>query len=50
MQLNTEALKSLKTRAARDALSRQGMDPAGSKPGEADAYLRAEIAKWARVV
>ena len=45
MQLNTEALKSLKTREVRDALIRQGMDPAGGTPGEADAFLRAEIAK-----
>jgi hypothetical protein len=26
------------------------MDPAGGTPGEADAYLRAEIAKRTRVV
>ena len=49
-QLNTEALKTLQTPEVRDALIRQGMDPTGSTPGEADAYLRAEIAKWTRVV
>jgi tripartite-type tricarboxylate transporter receptor subunit TctC len=49
-RLNTEALKTLQTPEVRDALIRQGMDPTGSTPGEADAYLRAEIAKWTRVV
>ena len=49
-RLNAEALKTLQTAEVRDALIRQGMDPTGSTPGEADAYLRAEIAKWTRVV
>ena len=49
-QLNTEAMKTLQTREVRDVLLRQGMDATGSTPGEADAYLRAEIAKWTRVV
>ena len=49
-RLNTEAMKALQAPEVRDALIRQGMDPAGSTPGEIDAYLRAEIAKWTRVV
>ncbi len=49
-QLNAEALRTLQTREVRDALVRRGMDPTGSTPGEADAHLRAEIAKWTRVV
>ena len=49
-RLNAEALKVLRTAELREVLVRQGMDPAGSTPAEADAYLRAEIAKWTRVV
>jgi tripartite-type tricarboxylate transporter receptor subunit TctC len=49
-RLNSEALQSLQMQAVRDSLLRQGMDPTGSTPAEADAYLRAEIAKWTRVV
>ena len=50
MRLNTEALKALRMRDVHELLVRQGMDPAGSTPGELDAYLRSEIAKWTRVV
>lgn len=49
-RLNTEAMKTLQAPEARDALMRQGMDPAGSTPETMDAHLRAEIAKWTRVV
>ena len=50
MQLNSVALKTLQIKEVHDLLLRQGMDPAGSTPAEADAYLRSEIAKWTRVV
>jgi tripartite-type tricarboxylate transporter receptor subunit TctC len=49
-RLNAEAMKVLQTAELRDMLVRQGMDPAGSTPGEMDTHLRAEIAKWTRVV
>ncbi len=49
-KLNTEAMKALATREIQESLTRNGMDPSGSTPGEADAFLRAEIAKWTRVV
>ena len=49
-RLSEETLKALQMREVRDALMRQGMDPTGSTPAEADAYLRSEIAKWTRVV
>jgi tripartite-type tricarboxylate transporter receptor subunit TctC len=49
-RLNAEALRSLQRPDVRENLIRQGMDPAGSTPAEADAYLRAEIAKWTGVV
>ena len=50
MRLNAEALRSLQRPDVRETLARVGMDPAGSTPAEADAYLRAEIAKWTGVV
>ena len=50
MRLNAEALRSLQSPDVRETLARHGMDPAGSTPAEADAYLRAEIAKWTGVV
>ena len=50
-RLNAEALKApANGGGAATTLVRQGMDPTGSTPGEADAYLRSEIAKWTRVV
>jgi tripartite-type tricarboxylate transporter receptor subunit TctC len=49
-RLNAEAMRALQTPEVRDALIRQGMDPTGSTPAEMDAFLRAEIAKWTRVV
>jgi tripartite-type tricarboxylate transporter receptor subunit TctC len=50
MRLNTEVLSALQLKEVRESLSRQGLDPTGSTPAEADAYLRSEIAKWTRVV
>ncbi len=49
-KLNAETLKVLGTREIQEMLIRQGLDPAGGTPAEADAYLRSEIAKWIRVV
>ncbi len=49
-RLNADTLKALRTREVNELLVRQGMDPAGSTPAEFDAYLRADIAKWTRVV
>jgi tripartite-type tricarboxylate transporter receptor subunit TctC len=49
-RLNAEALKALQLREVHESLSRQGMDPTGTTPAEADAYLKSEIAKWTRVV
>ena len=49
-RLNAEALRALARPDVSESLTRQGMDPAGTTPAEADAYLRAEIAKWTRVV
>lgn len=49
-RLNAVTLKVLGTRDMQELLLRQGMDPAGSTPAEFDAYLRAEIVKWTKVV
>jgi tripartite-type tricarboxylate transporter receptor subunit TctC len=49
-RLNDEVSRALQLQDVQEALSRQGLDPAGTTPGEADAYLRSEIAKWTRVV
>lgn len=49
-RLNADTLKALRARDVHELLIRQGMDPAGSTPAEFDAYLRADIAKWTRVV
>ena len=49
-RLNADTLKALRARDVNELLIRQGMDPAGSTPAEFDAYLRADIAKWTRVV
>jgi tripartite-type tricarboxylate transporter receptor subunit TctC len=49
-RLNAEALNTLQLREVQESLSRQGMDPTGTTPAEADAYLKSEIAKWTRVV
>jgi tripartite-type tricarboxylate transporter receptor subunit TctC len=49
-RLNAEALKALQLKEVQESLSRQGLDPTGTTPSEADAYLRSEIAKWTRVV
>ena len=49
-KLNAETMKVLESREIQETLVRLGMDPTGSTPGAADAYLRADIAKWTRVV
>jgi tripartite-type tricarboxylate transporter receptor subunit TctC len=49
-RLNAEALNALQLKEVQESLSRQGLDPTGTTPAEADAYLRSEIAKWTRVV
>jgi hypothetical protein len=33
-----------------DAITRQGADPLGSTPGEFDSYLKAEVAKWKKLI
>ena len=49
-RLNAEAMKAIQSAEIQEKLLAQGMDPAGSTPAEIDAYLKADIAKWTRVV
>jgi len=49
-KLHAEVVRALKTPEIRDKLAGQGADPVGNTPEEFAAYLRAETAKWAKVV
>ena len=48
-KLNAAAVAALKTQEVRDKLSSQGAILAGNSPEAFAAYLRSEIAKWAKV-
>lgn len=49
-RLNHEIVRILKTKEVRDTLLAQGFDVAGSTPAEFTAYLKAEIARYAKIV
>jgi tripartite-type tricarboxylate transporter receptor subunit TctC len=49
-KLNGEVVRALKQPELREKLIQQGADPVGNTPDEFAAYLRAETAKWAKVV
>jgi tripartite-type tricarboxylate transporter receptor subunit TctC len=49
-RLNGEADKALRTDGVRNTLAGLGFDIAGGTPQRADAFLRAEMKKWAEVV
>jgi tripartite-type tricarboxylate transporter receptor subunit TctC len=49
-KLQAEVARILKIPEIRDKLIQQGADPVGSTPDEFAAYIRAETAKWAKVV
>lgn len=48
-RLHDEVVKALKVPSVRDSLASQGAEPVGSTPEEYDAFVRSEIAKWAKV-
>jgi tripartite-type tricarboxylate transporter receptor subunit TctC len=48
-RLHDEVVKSLQAPAVRNSLASQGAEPVGSTPEEYDAFVRSEIAKWAKV-
>ena len=43
-------LKTLQDTAVRKSMIDNGADPVGNTPAEHDAYIKAEVAKWRRVV
>jgi tripartite-type tricarboxylate transporter receptor subunit TctC len=47
---NAELVKILKSPDMKARLATQGLDAVGSTPGEFHAHLKAEIAKWAKVI
>jgi tripartite-type tricarboxylate transporter receptor subunit TctC len=48
-RLHVESRRALTRPEAQDALVKSGNEPVGSSPAEFTAFLRAEIAKWAKV-
>jgi tripartite-type tricarboxylate transporter receptor subunit TctC len=49
-KLNAELVRIVKAPAMREKLTQQGADPVASSADEFAAYMRAETAKWAKVV
>ena len=50
MQLNQELVRALKMPDVVEWMKQNGLDPAPTTPEEHAAYIKAEIAKWARIV
>jgi tripartite-type tricarboxylate transporter receptor subunit TctC len=49
-RLHSEGVKAMRAADTRDALGRQGFDVVASSPAEFSAWIRAEQAKWSRVI
>jgi tripartite-type tricarboxylate transporter receptor subunit TctC len=49
-KINAEAVAMLNTPEVRQRLSYEGADPVGSTPGQFTARVKAEIAKWGKVI
>jgi tripartite-type tricarboxylate transporter receptor subunit TctC len=49
-KLNGEMVRILNAQDVRDRMSRAGLIPGGNTPEELGAFLKAELAKWARVI
>jgi tripartite-type tricarboxylate transporter receptor subunit TctC len=49
-RLNEEVRKAVASAEVRESFAKQGLEPATNSPEEFEALLRAEIAKWSRVV
>jgi len=50
VRLSGEAVKAVEASTVRDRLSGMGVDAVGTTPEQASAYLKSEIAKYAKVV
>ena len=48
--LNAVIVRSVKSADARERFMAQGAEPVGDSPDQFGAYLRAEVAKWAKVI
>ena len=48
-KLGTEIVRIVKLPQVRERLGHEGLDPAGTTPQEFAAYIKAEVAKWAKV-
>ena len=49
-KINAEAVRALQSADMKDRLSALGLEPVGSSPDAAAAFIKAEIAKWAPVI
>ncbi len=49
-RLNAEVVKAMRAADTRDMLGKQGFDVVGSSPAEFSAWIRAEQAKWSKVI
>ena len=49
-RLNAELVKALETKAVRDGLFNQGLQPASSSPEEFSSFIATESARWSRAV
>ena len=49
-RLSSEIQQIFKRQDIRDRLTQMGIDPVGSSPAEFDKFLRAEVAKWGKVI
>ncbi|MBI3068894.1 MAG: tripartite tricarboxylate transporter substrate binding protein [Betaproteobacteria bacterium] len=49
-KLNGEIMRMLNDSGIRARITRDGLEPLGSTPEQFDAYLRAEVRKWAQVI
>ena len=49
-KLAAEVIKGTKSKDMQDALIKQGAEPVGSGPKEFTAFIKAETAKYARVI
>ncbi|MDH4181216.1 MAG: tripartite tricarboxylate transporter substrate-binding protein, partial [Betaproteobacteria bacterium] len=48
-KLQIEVNKAMQTATIRDVWAQQGASPGGNSPAEFGAFVKAEIAKWAKV-
>jgi len=49
-RLHAETVKAMRAPDTREALGRQGFDVVAGSPAEFSAWIRAEQAKWSRVI